>query len=83
MKKYTTHIKLEPYEERLVKEYIELYERTKKLSTILRNWGSLDFVPKCTYEQLRTQYKAMRLYRIAIEERNDFKILKPQINFLT
>lgn len=55
---------MEPYKERMVKEYWELKERTVKLGNMLERWsnGELDFTPTCPMNLLTSQLCAMNLY---------------------
>ena len=53
---------MEPWEERLVREYGELSERAGKLRRMLENWCELDFEPKCSFNLLSDQLEAMERY---------------------
>lgn len=67
---------MEPYKERMVKEYQELRDRTDKLGIMLdkHRKGQLDFEPSCPIHLLQTQYEIMKAYeqvlltRVEIEE---------------
>ena len=64
---------MEPWEERFVREYRELSERTDKLGGLLNRWGHLGFEPKCPYELLAAQYDAMSAYRRILRVRAEIE----------
>ena len=59
------------FKERFKKEYHELDDRINKLANMLVKYqdGTLDFAPKCSYDLLNGQLKAMTVYRDYLEER--------------
>lgn len=59
------------FKERFKKEYHELDDRINKLTNMLVKYqdGTLDFAPKCSYDLLNGQLKAMTVYRDYLEER--------------
>lgn len=59
------------YKERFKGEYLELNERTERLSVMLKKYkaGTLDFDPVCPYEILKGQLTAMKLYLAYLEAR--------------
>ena len=60
---------LPDWQQRFVREYTELLERTTKLAKMLNNWDNLNFTPKCSKELLTTQYNIMEAYLSILEER--------------
>lgn len=62
---------MKPWEERFLKEYAELLNRTGKLARMLHNWkeGTLDFTPKCPFELLDEQLGVMCKYLDILEQR--------------
>lgn len=60
---------LPDWQQRFVREYTELLEKTIKLGNMLENWGNLNFTPKCSKPLLTTQYNIMRAYLSILEER--------------
>lgn len=59
------------WDDRFREEYFQLSTRTEKLRQTLVNYkkGKLNFKPKCSYDLLNGQYKAMKLYLSYLEER--------------
>ena len=59
------------FKERFKKEYHELDDRINKLANMLVKYqdGTLDFAPKCSYDLLNGQLKAMEMYLSYLEER--------------
>lgn len=59
------------FKERFKKEYHELDDKINKLANMLVKYqdGTLDFAPKCSYDLLNGQLKAMTVYRDYLEER--------------
>lgn len=53
---------MEPYQERFVKEYFELKNRTEKLGNMLSAYlaDELNFTPICGYNMLHEQYVHMK-----------------------
>ena len=64
--------KLEPYEERFIKEKNELFERIVKLDRMLHKYanGALDFTPKCPFNLLMAQLRAMQSYYEILNQRS-------------
>lgn len=62
---------MKPWEERFVKEAMELHERAGKLRAMLEKHdrGELDFTPKCPIQLLREQLSVMRRYDEILRER--------------
>lgn len=62
---------MEAWQERFVKEYNELRDRTEKLETMLLNYefGTLPFKPKCSFSILHEQLIFMKGYLRVLEER--------------
>ena len=60
------------YNDRFTAEYYKLEVRIDKLQTMLKKYknNQLDFVPKCSYELLNKQLKAMIQYRDCLLERS-------------
>lgn len=54
----------EDYQERFRAEYYQLYERLGGLYSMLYKYkrNELSFTPKCSYDLLHSQYRAMDLY---------------------
>ena len=54
----------ENYDDRLKAEYEQLEIRTQGLAKMLVGYrdGTLSFTPKCSYDMLNGQYRAMDLY---------------------
>ena len=69
---------MKPYQERFVKEYNELHDRTVKLDNMLKKYknGELDFEPDCPYELLYTQLIYMVNYLCVLEERAKIENIK-------
>ena len=63
--------KLEPWEERFVKERSELLDRIYKLDRTLQKWetGKLDFTPKCPKIMLKRQLEVMAEYLYILDSR--------------
>lgn len=61
----------EDYKERFKAEYFQLMIRMVGLSNMLKKYkeGTLNFIPKCSYDLLNGQYKAMDMYAKYLEER--------------
>ena len=59
------------YKERFKAEYYQLENRIEGLSNMLEKYknGALDFTPKCSYDLLKGQLKAMKLYASYLKER--------------
>ena len=59
------------YEDRFRAEYFQLKIRMDKLSTMLKKYKNrqLPFTPKCSYDLLNGQLKAMKMYAEYLEER--------------
>lgn len=62
---------MEAWQERFVKEYTELRDRTEKLETMLLKYelGTLPFKPKCSFSILHEQLVFMKGYLRVLEER--------------
>ena len=62
---------MEPWQERFVKEYEELADRTHKLAVMLDKYkdGKLEFTPKCSLFLLHEQLVYMKNYLRVLEER--------------
>ena len=62
---------MQPYQERFLNEYVELYDKRKKLSHIIdKNLNStLDFELKCDVELLMAQCAVMDSYLIILKMR--------------
>ena len=65
----------ENYEDRFRGEYYQLYTRSEGLYDMLRKYrsGRLSFTPKCSYDLLTKQYKAMELYMNCLVERAEIE----------
>lgn len=61
---------LPDWQQRFVREYTELLEKTSKLGNMLKNWDNLNFVPKCSKEILETQFNIMSAYLSILKERS-------------
>jgi hypothetical protein len=61
---------LSDWQQRFVREYTELLEKTSKLGNMLDNWDNLNFVPKCSKEILETQFNIMSAYLSILKERS-------------
>ena len=61
----------ENYDDRLKAEYYQLVIRMIGLNNMLEKYkdGTLNFVPKCSYELLYAQLQSMRNYAHYLEER--------------
>lgn len=57
------------YKERFKAEYFQNAIRYKKLKTMLRNWGNLNFTPTCPRSTYDLQVKAMKDYIAVLEAR--------------
>lgn len=57
------------YKERFKAEYFQNVIRYKKLKTMLRNWGNLNFTPTCPRSTYDLQVKAMKDYIAVLEAR--------------
>ena len=64
-----TFEELPDWQQRFVREYTELLEKTIKLGNMLSNWDSLNFTPKCSKSLLTAQYNTMKIYLSILEER--------------
>ena len=62
---------MEAWQERFIKEYTELRDRTEKLETMLLKYelGTLPFKPKCSFSILHEQLIFMKGYLRVLEER--------------
>ena len=69
---------MEPYQERFIKEYNELHDRTVKLDNMLKKYKNreLDFEPNCPYELLYTQLIYMVNYLCVLEKRAKIENIK-------
>ena len=69
---------MEPYQERFIKEYNELHDRTVKLDNMLKKYknGELNFEPDCPYELLYTQLIYMVNYLCVLEKRAEIENIK-------
>ena len=65
----------ENYDDRLKAEYYQLKLRMNGLSKMLVDYslGELKFTPKCNYDLLHGQFKAMDLYASYLEERAEIE----------
>ena len=61
----------ENYDDRLKAEYKQLEIRTQGLAKMLVGYrdGTLSFTPKCSYDMLNGQLKAMQLYSEYLQDR--------------
>jgi len=68
----------ENYEDRLRAEYYQLYTRKKGLFDMLLKYkrGELTFTPKCSYDLLHAQYRAMDLYLQYLCDRAEIEGIK-------
>jgi hypothetical protein len=59
------------YKDRFRAEYLQLKIRMEGLITMLKKYkaGELNFTPKCSYDLLNGQFKAMDMYASYLEER--------------
>lgn len=66
------------YQDRLIKEYIELKCRYKKLNKMLVKYDAmtLEFTPTCPIEILKEQAKLMRKYLYILEVRAEIEKVK-------
>lgn len=64
-----TFEELPDWQQRFVREYNELLEKTTKLGNMLNNWDNLNFTPKCSKLLLTAQYNTMKAYLSILEER--------------
>ena len=71
-------MKEETYQDRFVKEYIELKCRYKKLHKMLVKYDAktLEFTPTCPIEILKAQAKLMRKYLYILEVRAEIEKVK-------
>lgn len=71
-------MKEETYQDRFVKEYIELKCRYKKLNKMLVKYDAmtLEFTPTCPIEMLKAQAKLMRKYLYILEVRAEIEKVK-------
>lgn len=62
---------MEPWKERFIQEYVELKDKTEKLSAMLEKYqaGTLPFTPKCSYNLFLEQYVYMTQYLRVLAER--------------
>ena len=69
---------MKPYQERFIKEYNELHNKTVKLDNMLKKYknGELDFEPDCPYELLYTQLIYMVNYLCVLEKRAEIENIK-------
>lgn len=70
------------YKERFIAEYIQLKIRMDALAGILIKMENnmLDFTPKCSYDLLNGQLKAMNLYAEYLKERAEIEKIDLNIN---
>jgi hypothetical protein len=63
------------FKERFKAEYLQLKIRMDGLATMLVKYkaGELNFTPKCSYDLLNRQLKAMVLYASYLEERAEIE----------
>lgn len=63
------------YVDRFKAEYYQLKIRIQKLSDMLKKYkeGTLPFTPKCSYDLLNGQFKAMDMYASYLEERAEIE----------
>jgi len=59
----------EDFSDRFKAEYYQLEYRIIGLKKMLYNWEELTFTPKCSYDLLNGQLRAMELYMSYLEER--------------
>lgn len=57
------------FKDRFRAEYYQLQIRLNGLAQMLLKYDSLDFKPKCSFDLLNGQLKAMELYMEYLEER--------------
>lgn len=59
------------YKDRMVIEYFDLKERTRKLAAMLDRWqrGMLEFTPKSSPDLINAQLDVMRAYQRILGER--------------
>ena len=65
----------ENYDDRLKAEYEQLEIRTQGLAKMLVGYrdGTLSFTPKCSYDMLNGQLKAMQLYSEYLQDRAEIE----------
>ena len=65
----------EDYKERFQAEYYQTVIRTKALGKMLKDYaeGTLTFTPKCSYNLLNEQYKAMVTYAAHLLDRAEIE----------
>lgn len=65
----------EDYKERFKAEYLQLKIRIDGLATMLWKYkeNMLTFTPKCSYDLLNGQLKAMEMYQSYLEERAEIE----------
>ena len=65
----------ENYDDRLKAEYEQLEIRTQGLAKMLVRYrdGTLSFTPKCSYDMLNGQLKAMQLYSEYLQDRAEIE----------
>lgn len=70
------------YKERFIAEYIQLKIRMDALAGMLIKMENnmLDFTPKCSYDLLNGQLKAMNLYAEYLKERAEIEKINLNIN---
>lgn len=70
------------YKERFIAEYIQLKIRMDALAGMLIKMENnmLDFTPKCSYDLLNGQLKAMNLYAEYLKERAEIEKIDLNIN---
>ena len=68
-------MKSNDYVDRFKAEYYQLKIRTQKLSDMLKKYkeGTLPCTPKCSYDLLNGQFKAMDMYASYLEERAEIE----------
>lgn len=65
----------EDFKDRFKAEYLQLKIRIEGLSDTLKKYkeGNLNFKPKCSYDLLNGQFKAMDMYASYLEERAEIE----------
>lgn len=71
LEKTSTMMTSSDFKERFKAEYYQLKLRADGLGNMLEKYknGELNFTPKCSYDLLNSQLRAMRLYMEILEER--------------
>lgn len=67
----------ENYQDRFKAEYEQLEIRIQGLAKMLVDYrdGNLRFVPKCSYDLLNGQLKAMQMYSEYLQERAEIEVI--------